>query len=299
MRLSFVIPAYNEEYYIGECLKAITEQRQALPPADAANIEVIVVNNASTDGTVDVAKKYPGVTVVDEPQKGIVYARRAGYLASSGELIANIDADTRISPGWLVRVLSEFKNDDKLLGLSGPFIFYDAPWRVNLLSKVFNGIGYGFYLVIRFVLHTGSLLQGGNYVIRRDALEKIGGYNTSIAFYGEDTDIARRVNEIGKVKFTYQLPAYSSARRLAKEGVFTTGFRYATNILWITFAKHPRNNTQVAAARYSDRDTPSYQAEDPKLERKIRIGLMIALLVVILIAIAVIYYLYTFLRFGR
>ena len=60
-------------------------------------------------------------------------------------------------------------------------------------------------------------MQGGNFVVRRDALQKIGGYDTNISFYGEDTDVARRLSKVGHVKFTFDLPALSSGRRLAKE----------------------------------------------------------------------------------
>ncbi len=51
---------------------------------------------------------------------------------------------------------------------------------------------YRTYVILRFIARTGSMLQGGNFVVTREALEKIGGYDTSIAFYGEDADVARR-----------------------------------------------------------------------------------------------------------
>lgn len=241
MKLSFVIPAYNEEAGIGACLDAIGAQKSG------HDIEVIVVNNASTDGTAAAIekyiKKYPGIKLVNEPEKGIVHARRAGYLASTGELIANVDADTRITPGWIDRVLAEFARDPKLVGVSGPFIYYDVSRSVRFITRAFYYLGFVFYIVIRFVLHVGSILQGGNFVVRRDALEKIGGYDTNISFYGEDTDVARRLSKVGHVKFTFALPALSSGRRLTKEGSITAGFRYAMNIVWITFFKHAKTKT--------------------------------------------------------
>jgi GT2 family glycosyltransferase len=83
------------------------------------------------------------------------------------------------------------------------------------------------------------MVQGGNFVLRRDALVKIGGFNTAIAFYGEDTDIARRLNCVGKVKFTFDLKMFSSARRLKQEGMLTIAARYTINYLWTTFRKKP------------------------------------------------------------
>jgi GT2 family glycosyltransferase len=83
------------------------------------------------------------------------------------------------------------------------------------------------------------MVQGGNFVLERRALESIGGFNTDIAFYGEDTDIARRMNRLGKVVFTFSLKMYSSARRLKKEGMLRIGWRYTINYLWTTFRKRP------------------------------------------------------------
>src|SRR5580700_1310148 len=121
MRLSFVVPAYNEETYLPACLDSILKQIQSL----GDDVEIIVVNNASTDGTREVALKYPGVRVVDEPRKGLTFARQAGFAASKGDLIANVDSDSRLTPGWVKRVLGEFAAEPKMVALSGPFVYYD------------------------------------------------------------------------------------------------------------------------------------------------------------------------------
>jgi glycosyltransferase involved in cell wall biosynthesis len=95
MKISFVIPAHNEEAYVGKCLDSIFRELKKAP----VDAEVIVVDNASTDGTREVAQKYPGVKVISEPIKGLTRARRAGFLAATGDLIANVDADTMLTPG--------------------------------------------------------------------------------------------------------------------------------------------------------------------------------------------------------
>lgn len=242
MKLSFVIPAYNEEAYIGKCLESILRELRGTN----YDTEIIVVNNASTDRTKEIALKYPNVKVVDEPRKGIVWARRAGFLAAAGDLIANVDSDTKLTPAWIRKVFVEFSRNPGLVALSGPFIYYDLPRRENFLVKtLFYPISYVAYLVIRFVFRSGAMLQGGNYVARRTALEAIGGYNTNIKFYGEDTDVALRISRVGKVKFTYNLPIYASGRRLAKEGVFTMGIRYGANYLSMLFFKKPSSKTSI------------------------------------------------------
>jgi glycosyltransferase involved in cell wall biosynthesis len=235
MRISFVVPAYNEEANLARNLSAILAEIGCCGCA----AEVIVVNNASTDRTGEVAAGFAGVIVVDEPVKGLVQARRAGFVRASGELIANIDADTIITPGWLSRVLREFDKHPGMAALSGPYIYYDVPRATRAAVRAFYVMGYGFYVLNRFVLRVGSLLQGGNFVVRRTAMEAIGGYNARFSFYGEDTDLARRLNAVGDVKFSFALPALSSGRRLLSEGLVKIGLRYSMNFVWATFLRKP------------------------------------------------------------
>ncbi len=229
MKISFVVPAYNEEKYIAHCIEGILKEL-ARGQYDA---EIIVVNNASSDKTAEVAQSYPQVQLVNEMQKGLSRARQAGFAASSGDLIANIDADTILSPGWIDKVLAEFSQNKKLVALSGPFIYYDFSVWKNFVVRIYYYFAYIIYLFTR------SMLQGGNFVIRRSALEEVGGYNLDFAFYGEDAEIARRLKAVGKIKFTLSLPVFSSGRRLAKEGILTIGLRYAINYLWTIFWKKP------------------------------------------------------------
>jgi len=235
LKLSFVIPAYNEELYLGKCLDSMVREIAG----STRDAEIIVVNNASTDGTKAVAASYPSVVVVDEPRKGIVKARDAGFRAATGDLIANIDADNILPPGWLDKVFTAFSRNGRLVALSGPLVYYDLPWLYRLQAKTFYAFGYVTYLFNHFVLKKGGMLQGGNFVVRRSALEAIGGFDTDIDFYGEDTDIARRMQDAGRIIFTFRLPMYSSGRRLAKEGLVATGLRYAVNYMWILFFKRP------------------------------------------------------------
>ncbi|MBS0559315.1 MAG: glycosyltransferase family 2 protein [Proteobacteria bacterium] len=233
--ISFVVPAYNEEKRLAANLQAIVSEISHT----GCDAEVIVVNNASTDRTAEIAASFPGVIVVDEPEKGLVQARRAGFNRATGKLIANVDADTIVTQGWLARVLGEFSRNADLVALSGPYIYYDTSRATRFAVRAFYVMGYGFYVLNRFVLGVGSMLQGGNFVVSRAALEQIGGYNPLFTFYGEDTDLARRLHQVGAVKFTFRLPALSSGRRLIEEGVLKIGMRYSMNFFWATFMKRP------------------------------------------------------------
>ncbi len=235
MKISFVIPAYNEENYIVDCLKTLVLRIKN----SGISAEIIVVNNASTDQTKQMAFQFPKVQVLDETRKGLSRARQAGYKASSGDLIANVDADTRLPEGWIETVIAEFSKNKKLVALSGPQVFYDVPKRVHYWTRVFYMFTFLGYFLNRFVFHTSSFLQGGNFVIRRSALKKIGGYNEEFDFYGEDADIAHRLHKVGQVKFTLKFPIFASGRRILAEGKFTMAFRYFLNYFWTIFLGRP------------------------------------------------------------
>jgi len=276
MRLSFVVPAYNEEAYLPACLESILSQIDSrltnLPPDTC---EIIVVNNASTDRTGEVALRYPGVIVVDEPRKGLTFARQAGFAASTGDLIANVDADSRLTSGWVTKVLTTFAASEAealtspdthrpLAAFSGPLVYYDLTPRQRRLVHIFYMTAWTTYAINRYILRVGSMVQGGNFVVSRASLEAIGGFNTAISFYGEDTDIARRLNDVGEVRFTFDLKMSSSARRLKSEGMLTMAARYSINYLWTTFFKRPFTNTYVdirEAQALSDTIVPEPQPE--------------------------------------
>jgi glycosyltransferase involved in cell wall biosynthesis len=120
MRLSIVIPAYNEQDYLPDCLRHVLAEiaRSASPGA----VEVLVVDNASTDATAAVAAAIPGVRVVHEPRKGLTRARQTGLEASTGAVIGYVDADTRVPAGWIDRVLNAFADDPAVVCVSGPYI---------------------------------------------------------------------------------------------------------------------------------------------------------------------------------
>jgi glycosyltransferase involved in cell wall biosynthesis len=240
IKLSFVVPAHNEEHYIEHALKAIVEAASEI----TEKIEIIVVDNASTDNTAEIAKKFTDVKIIYEPRKGTNLARHKGFIESKGELIANVDADNILSPGWIKRAFDEFDKNANLVALSGPYIFYDTNIFSKALIKLYYFIAYPIY-VLGNKFKKGGAVMGGNLVLRRSALEKVGGYNTALTFYGDDTDTANKLNKIGKVKFDYRFVVYSSARRLKAEGLFIAAYRYAINYLWVLIFHKPFHSKYV------------------------------------------------------
>lgn len=105
VRVSIVIPAYNEERHLLPCLEAINAQ--TVPP-----FEVIVVDNNCTDDTTQIAKSFPFVRIIKEPQQGIVFARNAGFDAAKGDIIGRIDADIQLPSDWVEHVQDFYDNNN-------------------------------------------------------------------------------------------------------------------------------------------------------------------------------------------
>jgi glycosyltransferase involved in cell wall biosynthesis len=227
--ISLIIPAYNEEAYLPACLDAVM-----LNLAGQVK-EIIVVDNNSTDGTRKVVERYPAVTYVFEPDKGITRARQRGYRAAAGDIIAFIDADTQPPAGWIEQIWEQFGTHKNLACLSGPYSFYD-------LTGIHSKISTGWFIAARPLYKiTGHMMVGGNFAICRHVLEKMGGFDSSIEFYGEDVDVGKRAKKHGKVLFSPRFVMPTSARRLKKQGFAKMAGLYFTNYLSIVFRSKPAN----------------------------------------------------------
>lgn len=225
--ISLIIPAYNEEGFLPACLDAVM-----LNVADKA-MEIIVVDNNSTDATKEVVARYPAVTYLFEPEKGITRARQRGFLGSTGDILAYVDADTLPPAGWIDQILEQFGEHQDLACLSGPYSFYD-------LGGIRNKMSVGWFVAARpLYAITGYMIVGGNFAIRRDVLEKMGGFDRAIEFYGEDADIARRASKQGRVLFSPRFVMPTSARRMKKQGFAKMAGLYFMNYLSIVFRGKP------------------------------------------------------------
>lgn len=143
MKISIVIPVYNEAENLADCLEAIAAQ--TVRPR-----EVIVVDNGSTDNSVKIAESFEFVQVIREPKRGIVHARDRGYNAARGEIIARIDADSLVPSDWLARISEFYSHSDSAhLAFTGGANFYNVrmpravAWLYNLLAFDLNRLLIG------------------------------------------------------------------------------------------------------------------------------------------------------------
>lgn len=222
---SVIIPAYNEEKYIEKCVRSILDMTGKKPD------EVIVVDNGSTDGTAAIAKSL-GVTVVTEAAKGPNHARQSGLHATKKDIVCFVDADCIVPQNWSMQFLKKLEAEPETVCVSGPYHFYDGSAFLNFCTWM-----YWNCLAFPASACTGYMAVGGNLAIRRDVLIRAGGFDTSIAFYGDDTDVARRLKFFGVVRFDRKMIMCSSARRVQEYGMLRTGWTYACNFLSQVFVQ--------------------------------------------------------------
>lgn len=204
-RFSVVVPAVNEERYLGACLDSLAEQ------STAGGVEVVVVDNNSSDTTAAVALARQA-TVVFEPQPGVCFARQAGTTAARGEIVISTDADTTFAPGWLARIDATFRDRPDLVAVAGPCRFVAAPWWGGIYTTLLFGIVHLFYLATGRVLYASAT----NIAFRRDAWS---GYDTELTQGGDELDLLRRLRQRGRIAFDLGNPTLTSARRL-RRGLF-------------------------------------------------------------------------------
>lgn len=182
--LSVVVPAHNEEAYIGPCLAALVAQGDDVH-------EIIVVDNNSTDRTAAVVeafiKDHPHIRLLSERAPGVAHARNAGFRAARGDVLGRVDADTRVKPGWARSILDFLSTDGAHIGgVTGLNEPYDSPvrwlkswWFGRHLKK--GTVGGG-----RRVTN----LHGANMALRRVAWRRVEHLVSTDAELHEDLDLA-------------------------------------------------------------------------------------------------------------
>ena len=231
LTITVIVCAYNEAGYLPACLYSIRAQTR---PAD----EIIVVNNASTDHTGIVAHAVPGVRVVDEPSKGLVVARETARRLANSDILAYVDADCRVPIYWLERLEQRFLRLHGLVGMTGPYRFYDWDWSGRTLIRLYDMlIAPATHGLVHHVLGIGAVFYGGNFAVRREALARIGGFDRSIEFHGEDTNLGRRLTALGPIAMCPECWIWTSARRYRAMGKSRVFGLYVRNF-WSEILRH-------------------------------------------------------------
>ena len=178
-KISVIIPAHNEERYIASTIESIKAQRY---PSEY--VQIIVVDNNSTDKTKELAQK-AGATVIDCPHGLVGAVRNKGVSHSDGAILAFIDADCEAPPNWLSTAVSHL--DQSGLGaIGGPCLL---PQRTTWVERTFT-------TTPKLSENEVQRLAGSSMIVRRSDFEAIAGFDESLSA-GEDDEISARIRSSG------------------------------------------------------------------------------------------------------
>jgi GT2 family glycosyltransferase len=120
---------------------------------------------------------------------------------------------------WLARIEREFLLEPSPVAVTGGYRYYDWDATGRLLIRAYDlTLAPLTHLLAQDVFGLGAILYGGNFAVRCEALEWIGGFDTSIEFHGEDTNLARRLARVGRVRLLHRAFVHTSARRYRAMG---------------------------------------------------------------------------------
>lgn len=199
-----IVPAYNEEYWLADALNSIESQNviQKYPEKFA----LIIVDNGSTDGTVQVAQKFPNWNLWSVPQRGKLNARDYAIRNAGANIIIGADADTLYYPNTLNLLLQHF-NKPEVAAVTGIHLY--AGNMLYQMGSIFWAYSY-----------RGKLFKGCIGAFRRDAYLKMGGFDLSIdqtsaqaVWKEEEWKFYAKLAESGRVETDFRASCYTSERR--------------------------------------------------------------------------------------
>ncbi len=202
--VTVVIVSLNSRDTISECISSVLTQNYP-------NLEVIVVDGGSTDGTIDVVKATPARLIV-ELGAGIARSRNIGVKHAKGEIIAMIDSDATAAPGWL-RSLVDCLREPEVAAVGGPNLPHPSARGLGKLIGMLP-METRLYPDIRYATHEDICTR--NIAYRKKAILEAGGFDEELAA-AEDIDLNWRISQRGyKLKYTPKAIVYHRPRHTLK-----------------------------------------------------------------------------------
>lgn len=215
--VSIVMTALNEEKYVEETLNSLMAQK------NAPKYELVISDGGSRDGTLKIAKKYADV-VVHEPKRTVGAGRQTGALASCGDLIACVNADTYYPPNWLSNLMKPFERKN-VVGSIGRVLPKDGDIVDNTFAR--GVLHPAAHVLAKVKIH---YVDSSNLAFRRNEFLKAGGFRTDMVS-GEDTELVKRMKKYGEFVYTPKAVAYISMRRVRKWGKLFFTYFHTTNFI--------------------------------------------------------------------
>ncbi len=184
-RVSVVVCAYNAADTLEDCLVSLGKLHYP-------DVEVVLVNDGSRDGTEAIGQRHPWVRLISTPNQGLSAARNVGLSAATGQIVAYTDADVRVDPDWLTYLVQPFITSD-VVAVGGPNVVPpDDPWTAQCVARAPGGPTQ-----VMFDDRIAEHVPGCNLAVRRDALLAIGGFNPIFLRAGDDVDVCWRLQATG------------------------------------------------------------------------------------------------------
>ena len=190
--VSIVIPNYNGKHFLENCLKAVFAQT-------IENMEVIVVDNGSTDGSQEYLDTYPGVRVLKlDKNYGFCGAVNAGIKAADSEYVILLNNDTEVEPDFAKELLTAIQADDKIFSCSSKMVQYHDRARMDDAGDYYCALGWAFGrgkggLVENYDVPVNIFAScAGAAIYRKKMLESLGYFDENHFAYLEDIDVGYR-----------------------------------------------------------------------------------------------------------
>jgi GT2 family glycosyltransferase len=187
--ISVVVCSYNGSATIRECLEGLSR-------LEYRNVEVIVIDDGSTDGTAEIAREFD-VRLVSTENRGLSAARNLGLELASGEIVAYLDDDAYPDPHWLHYLAQAFRTSE-FAAVGGPNL---PPAGDDFVAEaVANAPGGPMHVLLSD--REAEHIPGCNMAFRTEALRSLGGFDPQFRTAGDDVDICWRIQASGgKVGF--------------------------------------------------------------------------------------------------
>lgn len=190
--VSIVIPNYNGKHFLEDCLKSVFAQ-------EIENIEVIVVDNGSTDGSQEYLNAYPGVrTIAMDKNYGFCGAVNAGIRAAEGEYVILLNNDTEVDEKFTKELLNAIKKDEKIFSCSSKMIQFHDRTRMDDAGDYYCALGWAFGRgkngPIENYDEPAEIFAAcaGAAIYRKKMFESLGYFDENHFAYLEDIDVGYR-----------------------------------------------------------------------------------------------------------
>ena len=229
-KLTVIVPAFNEEAYLPSTLASIRAAAAHLRAHARVEVETIVVDNHSTDLTVDVARAN-GAAVVHEPVQNIGRARNTGARHASGDLLVFVDADVYM-PHTLLTAINEAMNDPGCVGGAVEVDYQPRRRSIRLYLLAWRALG-----------NLTGMAQGAAQFCSKTVFDQVGGYDEKV-WIGEDVyffwNLRKHAKETRRVVRLIREPrVLPSCRRFDKWPIWKT--LVWTNPLFIALFRHRKS----------------------------------------------------------